>query len=98
MKTYKINISNGGGVYTNWGRERLFSFDRVNDSCWVFYLPGRTREEMGNKIIENLCVMSEEIPVRHILEFTRCILTIRYGELDFDIELMKGAKKFLKIK
>ena len=106
MDTFKINITKekntrwGYCVTTNRGREYLFHFwpSDVSDDVWYFLIPDRTAEAQGKKNIDKLWVQSETLPARHILEFAKSILTIRYGLIDFDIQLTEEAKKILKIK
>lgn len=106
MNTFKINITPeankrwGYCVTTNRGKEYLFHFWKsdVSDDVWYFLIPDRTPEAQGKKIIDKLWVTSTDIPTRHIIEFVRSILTIRYGLIDLDIQLTHEAKRILKVK
>lgn len=99
MDTFKINISKAHkdslmpfSVTTNRGREHLYDFwpSDVSDDVWYFFIP----EAQGKKT----WVHSDSIPVQHIIEFARSVLIIRYGIIDFDVQLTVEAKKTLGIK
>ena len=101
MPTFKLNISETGTqskgqpgytyeVTTNRQREHLFFFKRsdTDDRTWYFNVP----EHNGRDIF----TVSENIPVRYITELAMAIIIIRYGILDFDIQLTSKAKQQVK--
>lgn len=104
MDTFKINIiktpySQDGAwpqeyqVYTNRGREFLFFFYKstVSDNLWYFHLP-----EKGND--GELYFTCEHMPVEYILKLAQALILIRYGVVDFDIQLTQEAQRVLKVK
>lgn len=99
MDTFKINISKVHkdsqtpfSVTTNRGREHLYDFwpSDVSDDVWYFFIP----EAQGKKT----WVHSDSIPVQHIIEFARSLITIRYGIVGFDIQFTSQAKRLLGAK
>ena len=80
-------------VYTNRGKEFLFFFYKsaVDDNLWYFHLP-----EKGNG--GELYFTCEHMPVEHILKLAQALILIRYGIIDFDVQLTQEAKRVLKVK
>jgi hypothetical protein len=97
MDTFKININRSDitGKYTvttSRGREHLFCFYKspVDEKVWYFDIP-----ENGQR---QVFTVSDELPVRHILEITVSLITIRYGIVGFDIQFTSQAKRLLGAK
>ena len=97
MDTFKISIvkyetSPDYFVYTNRGKEFLYSIhkDNTDDTVWYFNIPeNQTRLHF---------VTSDEIPVQNILKFAQAVITVRYGIIDFDTQLTVAAKRTLVVK
>ena len=94
MDTFKININKSDitGKYTvttNRGKEHLFCFHKspVDEKVWYFDIP-----ENGQR---QVFTVSDGVPVRHVLEFTVSLITIRYGIVGFDIQFTSQAKGLL---
>jgi hypothetical protein len=106
MDTFKININkihranatDKGydlyNIYTNRGREYLMTVypSDIGDDVWYFDIP--ENEERLN----DLFVTGEQFPVDYLLKLCKAVITIRYGVVDFDVQLTTEAKKLLKIK
>ena len=95
MDTFKINIVNENGfhhVYTNRGKECLFYFFKssTSDNVWYFTIP-----EKDNGI---MFTVSDTVPVRFITELVRSIIILRYGIIDFDIEMTARANRVLGVR
>lgn len=79
-------------VYTNRGREYLFRFHQSNVDSKVRYFVFPGSED------RSIHIVSDEFPVDYLLKFVQAVITIRYGIIDFDIQLTQEAKRILKIK
>jgi hypothetical protein len=95
MDTFKINIASTNGfhyVHTNRGKEYLFYFYKstTSDNVWYFTVP-----EKNNGI---MFTVSETVPVRFITELVRSVIILRYGIIDFDIEMTTRADRVLGIR
>ena len=99
METFKISVSKTPknnipvfSVYTNRGKEFLFNFLQSNtdDNLWLFNIP-------ENQVRVHF-VTSDEFPVQHLLEYAKAVITVRYGIVDFQVQMTVEAKKTLGIK
>ena len=104
MDTFKISINKfhkADGVETcerydirtNRGREHLMRVypSQVSEDLWYFVIP-------ENNTKPALFVTCEQFPVDYLLKLCKAVITIRYGVVDFDVQLTAEAKKLLKIK
>lgn len=99
MDTFKISVSKTPknnipvfSVYTNRGKEFLFNFLRSNtdDKVWYFNIP-------ENQVRVHF-VTSDEFPVQHLLEYAKAVITLRYGIIDFQVQMTVEAKRLLGVK
>ena len=105
MEIFKININKTHrayatdkgydlyNIYTNRGREFLMTvYPSVSSDVWYFDIP----ENEGR--LNDLFVTGEQFPADYLLKLCKAVITIRYGVVDFDVQLTTEAKKTLKIK
>ena len=94
MDTFKISIVKYGNfpdyfVYTDRGKELLFSFKRstVAEDVWYFTIPGMTDEKY---FVTTVYTLSD-----YVLAFSKSVINVRYCLIDFDVQFTVEARRIL---